>query len=167
MIAPLRRRHLRFALALALAAPLTLLAALAARPPAASTEALPADLGERDPRPSSPPDTETHELFEHQDLRLRAWLESDGAILSLEAITPLTVPDLLLYGASQAAERGAGLPDGAVFLAAVPGSGEHAFVVPPGAPSDHLVLFSLAWGQVVESAPRPFDVAAGAAGGGR
>ena len=167
MIAPLRRRHLRLVVALAIVAPVVLLAALDARPPAATTDSIPAALAERDPRPSSSPDFESSEVFEHQNLRLRAWLQSDGAILSLEAESPLTAPDLLLYGSPQAAESGASLPAGAVFLAAVPGHGERAFVVPPGAPTDHLLLFSLAWGQVVDSVARPYEGSAGAAGGGR
>lgn len=167
MIAPLRRRHLRLAVTLAIAAPVVLLAALDARPPVATTDSLPAALGERDPRPSSPPDYESSEVFEHQNLRLRAWLQSDGAILSLEAVSPLTAPDLLLYGAPQGAESGAALPAGAVFLGAVPGHGERAFVVPPGAATDHLLLFSLAWGQVVDSVARPYGESAGASGGAR
>ena len=75
--------------------------------------------------------------------------------LRLRALGPLPAPDLLLYAAAAPVAKGQPLPPGVVFLGSVVDSDQvlHA----PPASSQQLVLYSLAHGEVVGSAPVPED----------
>ena len=162
MIAPLRRLHRRVIVVLAVVVPVVVVAALVARRDFPANAETPSDR-RLAILPQGPPATETDTLFTAEALRARLWRESDGAILALEPLAPLTAPDLLLYGSADDTASGDALPADAVLLGAVPGNGVEAYVLPPGS-GDRLVLYSLAWQRVVDGAPLPV---AGAAGGGR
>ena len=136
MIRPLRRLHRRVWQGAAVALPLILLLALFTRPasPPAQAKTKPA-AGE----------------IAWSGLPLA--LERMPSGLRVRALASLPAPDLLLYATAAPAEKGQPLPAGATFLGSVSGPSQVLAAPPPAA--DRLVLYSLAHGEVVGSAPIP------------
>lgn len=133
MIRRLRRRHARMTLAMGLAAPLILAAALVVRPAPASGPL--------------PPELDGPGLVEHvPPARPRARLEQDGASLLLLLPEDWAEPDVLAYRGSAAGAGGA-LPDDARFLGSTVGRRAARFPWGPG--PGVVLLYSLARGELV------------------
>lgn len=154
MIRPLREWHRRVASLLALTLPVGYVILLAYRAPAEPDAIpVPADVGGR--VPAGP-------AFE-----LLAKPRVEGRLLGARGdwspdalqITPSGdpgIPDLLAYW-STAPGDGNELPPGATFLGALRGSRDQVFPLPaPGVTQGvHVILFSLAHGEIVAAVPLP------------
>lgn len=149
MIAPLRRRHFRIFIGLALVLPPVFVLALGARPESA-------DLG------SSAADRETRgrvlfersDLFATQAITVRVNETSTGArLLTVSPVTAVRTPDTLVYwlsgpspNESQAADS---LPPDAVLLGPLR---DAAYPLPDDAADGRIVLYSLGHQEVVGQA---------------
>jgi hypothetical protein len=167
LIRPLRRRHRRTILALAIALPALYAAALAVRPWRPEVTSLAGLV-------PGPPPAGARSLGEWSDLwpglpittrRLRA--PAGAELVELRPRRDLREPGVLLYWRRAASggagdDTGAGLPPDAVLLGAVAGTEARSFALPPGAGGEgELWLWSLGHGRAVGRARLP----AGAAGG--
>lgn len=137
MIRPLRRAHRRIWQVTAVALPLLLALALLTREPSHA-------------RPGVTPRLPAAETA-WPGLPLALRREASG--LRVRALSPLPAPDLLLYATAGPAGPGQALPAAAVFLGSV--SETTQTLGAPPASSTQLVLFSLAHGAVVGTAPVP------------
>lgn len=162
MIRPLRVRHRRWSLALALLLPIGLVAALAIRPAPPAVEPLPAALGSA-PEPDVPgrPIAGWGDLWQGETLSTRVTLAPGGARrLDLVPHAPLAAPDLLVYWTPRTASAtavGAPLPPGSRLLGGFDGTdGALRLPLPAEATAGgRLILFSLAWGETIATAELP------------
>ena len=143
MIRALRGHHERIFLALAVALPLLLLAALMVRPswptqqspgPAPSIEAW-TEVG---------PGSGARALIEQQNTR--EWLH-------LARTEALVAPDVLVYWAEKAPDLDSPLPDDAVLLGAFGDIGTVTFDLPARGVSGALLLYSLGHSSLVATIP--------------
>ncbi len=158
MIAPLRRRHRWYWIALCLL-PAALAAALWSRPPAALfNSSLPTAL--------RPPVANSATLAESTaestvdiagvTLHLALYSVGDETFLAIEPLTELAQPDVLAYWAR--VTTSSSLPPQAFMLGSVAGRRPQVFRLPAAARQyrgGQLVLFSLAHGEVLGSGALP------------
>jgi hypothetical protein len=147
MIRPLRQRHRRMMIALAVLVPVTFVVAIAARKPfpesasissilAPAPQALSASIWDRDG------------LFADVPIHSRLLREFPGAgrfAIALSAGPNFLKPDLLVYLASSAPKAGAALPGDAKLL----GAFNATLPLPDRAEGQSLVLYSLADHEVI------------------
>lgn len=151
MIRPLRVRHRRVVLTLAIVTPLLFAAGLATRRPIPlSTDG------------ATPPEADRHrdaEIVDRDESAwgdlpiLTDWLGGPGAAVRLEVTEPLRQPDLLLYWDPEPA--GDRLSDSALLLGPVGGRRRASWDVPAPVEGGRLVLYSLGHGEIVASAAPP------------
>jgi hypothetical protein len=153
VIASLRHRHRQLIAGLALAAPVAIVAALAARNPPVSTPAFPAPLA-REFSPVVPEDAlpvlESALLWPGLSVQTRVLTDAGALYLELMPHEAVRAPALMLY-ASMASAADASLPADARLLGPFAGSHKQAYALGPNSPAS-LWLFSLAHGEVVARA---------------
>ena len=156
MIRPLRSRHRVIFVVLALALPAGLAAALVSRPADPTLDQLPQAL-------QAPAALKGGMVLWSlaggwEGVPLEAQLSVDGAGSVSLVVTPVEdprLPDLLVYWSPEGAGQRALADDEALLLGRVAGAQPVSLPVPPetAARGGYLLLFSLAQGQVVASAP--------------
>lgn len=148
MIAPLRRRHRWMITLLAITVPALVVLAVSQRPDRdlqrVSSQAVPAGL---------PTQQQISNLFSQPPTSGRLWQEGDQAVLHVQTEEAPRLPDLLLYWTSS--EPGASLPSDAVLLAPLPTQGDRVMPLPRATAGGHLLLYSLAHQELVESVALP------------
>ena len=153
MIRPLRERHRRFTLVLALLLPPLMAIAWIARPAAPPMDPLPPGLAGATSAPD--PGFRGRELLPGVLIRTRT--ESGGGgmrtILDIQAREDLRQPDLLVYWSTSPAREG-GVPEDAFLIGKLGGVGLRSYALPRGAPEKGgvVILYSLANGSRIASA---------------
>ena len=146
----LRTRHRRAVLAMALALPIGMSAAIAARVNELDTEDTPAFVA--GPARPAGDSVDLSGAWQSVAIETLLWRETpQGATLELRPVTDLLAPDVLLYWNASASDE---VSDTSVQLGRLSGEEARRFVLPeqfattPGS----LVLYSLAHGRVLGSA---------------
>jgi len=149
MTSGLRRRHRRIFLVLALVLPGIFVSGLLARRPFPASDRLP-ELAQPVSAKLSTAILEEDERWRRLPLKSRL-LKADGNrsgwILDVQVNGELPAPDLLIYWSETAPK-----PEQGVLLGSLAGRSSQQFALPERARAGHLVLYSLAHGQVVAEA---------------
>ena len=160
MIRPLRRRHLRMVVGLAMLVPAVYLTAILVRRPPAFSEALAPELAKT--RPAG--DAKAPSVVGWPELPLQIRLLASGADrwIQIAVLEELRHADVLVYWS--AAEPSSGSPlEEAKFLGVLAGDQPRSYPLPPeaGESAGHLILYCLAHGELLGSRPVPAGGAAG------
>ena len=149
---PLRRRHRRVVMTLAVLVPVLYLSAIQARRDVPTTNAIVETVSRVGRLDGTAREVETD--WDGASMQVRLW--SDGAILELLPEADPARPDVLVYWTE--AGEGAETPsDGAYLLGTLAGAEPRRFVLPDVALSTggRLLLWSLAHSELVASAALP------------
>ncbi len=160
MIRPLRRRHLRVVVGLAMLVPAVYLTAIQARRPAALSEPLAPELA---PTRSSG-DARAVSTEEWPELPIDLRLLAAGADRWIEIVAreELPHPDVLVYWSATEPTSGSLLTE-AKLLGALAGDETRSYLLPQeaGESAGHLILYCLGHGELLGSRPVPAGGAAG------
>lgn len=151
MISPLRRRHRRVMLGLALLLPLAFAAALASRPAQPIEDAMAEVLAERETIAAFAPGFERARLSDELPIAIAVGDTASGALAArIDSRDTASVPDALVYW-SAAPSRGPELPARSYLLGAVPENDVRVLALPEVARAGggRVLVWSAGWQRVV------------------
>ena len=151
MIRPLRQRHRRIVITLAIILPAAFVLGIVARKPIPITEHLPSELTTT-PQTWESIEWQRGDLFPKSPIQVRLWREHLGAgklAVSLSAAKNFVKPDLLVYWSAGSQNITDALPANAILLGAFSSSQLHLPAVVDNS-EVCLILFSLADNEIVD-----------------